>query len=174
MKIFTYTCLSLLMLGALLPTGGVRAQTVISSQSPCSPGGGECLTFTDSSGPIPTIRSFDFTAPSAGEALVTFHGSLYCASGFTTTNSVVDVVSQIVPGTTDAPAISGPGGLRHAIVLTASSAGTSDTFNLASTRVVNITAPGNTTFSFKMARLRMDTGTQCYVYNAAFTVVFTP
>jgi len=45
--------------------------------------------------------------------------------------------------------------------------------NLASARVVAVTAGANT-FSFKIARNRMDSGTSCTVWNGDFNVVFVP
>jgi hypothetical protein len=48
------------------------------------------------------------------------------------------------------------------------------TFNLASTRVFAIPAAGTRTYYFKLARITMDPVTFCYVYNAAFSVVFVP
>jgi len=52
--------------------------------------------------------------------------------------------------------------------------GTTESLNLASTRVVNISAARRTKFHFKIAALRMDASTTCIVYNAAFTVQFVP
>jgi hypothetical protein len=50
----------------------------------------------------------------------------------------------------------------------------SDSFNLASTRVISYASAGAKVVRFKMARLKMDAGTNCFVYNAAFSAVITP
>lgn len=176
MRMFTRVGLSYILLGVLLPAG-VFAQTVIRAQNPCVPvvGGDHfCLTFTNAD-PIPVIRSFTFTAPSAGRALVTFHGALFCANFHTTNSSVVDLASQIVTSATAVPAYEGRGGLRHRIrFVPGTPVAKSDTFNLASTLAVSFAAAGPKTFHFKLASLRMDESTSCFVYNAAFTIVFTP
>jgi hypothetical protein len=48
----------------------------------------------------------------------------------------------------------------------------SSTFNLGSTRVFEVNAPGTQRYYFKIARLQQDPAVTCDVYNAAFTVVF--
>lgn len=161
--------------GALTPAA---AAPLIQTQDPCVGENGYCLSFLDDD-PIPVIRSITFNAPSAGTAAVKFHGSLLCNNDFFRP-AVTDVVSQIVTDANAEPNMNGPGGLRHAIVFTAGpdpfggGMDKADTFNLDSTRVVPIDGPGIWPFHFKIARLRMDGGTFCYVYNAAFTVVFVP
>jgi hypothetical protein len=111
---------------------------------------------------------------------VTFHGELVC-SVFSTAFSprVVDLVSQIVTASNATPSATLAGGLRHAFVFTPPIpnviyTGYTTSFNLASTRVVAVTSAGNKNFYFKIARQRMDVGTSCVVYNAAFSVVFVP
>ena len=51
---------------------------------------------------------------------------------------------------------------------------TSNTFNLASTRVVAFKVAGTQTFHYVVRPLRIDANTNCFIYNAAFTVVFIP
>jgi hypothetical protein len=120
---------------------------------------------------IPVIRSFQFNAPSKGTAAVSFHGSLVCANQNVPGDRVVDFETQIVGAPGAEPNMKGPGGLRLAARLLF---GTSDTFNLASTRVVSIPAAGARTLYFKIAPRQMDTNTYCLVYNAVFTVQFVP
>ncbi len=175
MRKSTYLGLSYVLLSLVLPAG-VFAQPIIRTQSPCVPvaGAAHCLTFTNT-GPIPVLRALRFTAPSAGKAAVTFHGALFCANFHLTNASVVDLASQIVTDANAVATIQGPGGLRHAIRFEPGTPfAKSDTFNLASTRVVNFAAAGSKTFYMKLASLRMDEATSCFVFNAAFTLVFMP
>jgi hypothetical protein len=75
------------------------------------------------------------------------------------------------------PAVTGGGALRLAAVLKHTldhPFNTTDSFNLASTRVFAIAAADTKTFYFKIASLRMDANTYCLVYNATFTVQFVP
>ena len=149
---------------------------VIQTQDPCvDPETGECLDFSGGPSPtIPIIRTFKFDAPSAGTAEVTFHGSMLCANS-TSTMEVVDVMTQIVTHSTDLPDWNGPGGLRLAQTIEPNIPNNkSDTFNLASTRVVPIGAPGVRRFFFKMYPLRVDAHITCFVFNATFSVVFVP
>ena len=159
-----------------LPAG---AAALIKTQPPCSTTT-FCKSFADT-GNIPVIRSFSFTAPGAGTAEVTFHGSMVCNDGNTSQSNpvVVDVVSQIVTTSNAAPSATLPGGLRHAavwepLIVNVLFTGFTSTFNLASTRVVAISGPGTKSYYFKIGRLRMDPDTSCVVYNAAFSVVFVP
>jgi hypothetical protein len=85
---------------------------------------------------------------------------------------VVDVATQIRTDTSAAD-MNGPGELRHAVVLKptpANALSTSDTFNLASTRVIAFTSSGNKTLRFILTQLRMGAGTSCLAYNATFSV----
>jgi len=166
-------------IGILCTTAAV-AQPVIRTQTPCPlavPGGtgaGAYCFFFDPADPIPIVRAFPFNAPSAGKGLLTFHGTMSCSSFNTTTFAVTDFASQIVTDVNAVADVKGPGGLRHGMVLLPNSTGNSDVFNLASTRVIPISAAGPRTFYFKLARLRMDANTRCYVYNAAFSITFAP
>ena len=156
------------------------AQPVIRTQAPCPlavPGGtgsgAYCFTFGPGN-PIPIVCAFAFNVPNAGAGLLTFNGTMSCSSFNTTTYAVVDFASQIVTAANAVPDVKGPGGLRHGVVLLPNSVGNTDTFNLASTRVIAFPAAGLRTFYFKLARLRMDANTRCYVYNAAFSITFAP
>src|SRR3954467_3715147 len=143
---------------------------MIRTQPPCSVGSGrECTNF--GSGIVGlghfSVRDFTFKAPSKGNAEVSFHGSLLCADT-TAASKVVDLVTQI---TNSADAAAQPDGLRQATVLAPN---TSQTLNLASTRVVAFKAAGSQTFHLDVRPLRIDAGADCSLYNAAFTVVFVP
>jgi hypothetical protein len=85
--------------------------------------------------------------------------------------TVVDLVTQIVMSQNAVPAINGPGGARHAVVLLPSARGSTASFNLASTRVQFIPA-GQSVVSFNVASLRMDPKTSCAAYNLSFSVVY--
>jgi hypothetical protein len=152
-----------------------QAAAVIKTQNPCTTSEGICLRFGNT-GAIPTIRSFQFTAPSKGTAAVTFHGSLQCAIGPAVPSPAgVELESQIVATGAAIPDMDGPGGLRHGTVLVpAGGRRITHSFNLASTRVVAFTAAGAKTFHFKIARRLMEPGSFCTVQNGAFTVVFVP
>jgi len=149
---------------------------VVKGQAPCADK--FCVTFTSSD---VRVRSFTFTAPSAGTALAIFSGSLVCLYGNTinTGITVVDVVSQIVTNATAIPTVFQPSGLRLAVSWPDNNpnidSGYVAQFSLASSRAVTITKPGPQTFYFKIARLRMDPNTECYVTKgSAFTVIFEP
>lgn len=165
----------LLALTTALASPAFAAATIV-SQAPCATSAGYCLLLLPSTDPIPIVRGIRLNAPSAGNASVSFHGSLYCANTPGDGNSrVVDVVSQIVDRKTRVPDVNGPGGLRHAIVLFGMNGkGTSDSFSLASTRNFAIPAAGSYAYYFKIQKQRMDAGTECFVYNATFTVLFIP
>ena len=154
----------------------VSAGAMVRTQTPCVDKTlGYCLAFFGPSPTIPVIRAFNFNAPSAGTAEVIFHGSLFCSNHSVGVEEVVDLAAQIVTAGSAVPDPNGPGGLRLAEAFAAPKTITlSDTFNLASTRVVTIPAAGAKKFLFKISVLRMDPQTACYVYNAAFSVVFIP
>jgi hypothetical protein len=147
-----------------------QAKAVIKTQTPCTTSQGYCLQILPT-GTIPTIRSFQFTAPSKGTAEVTFHGSLVCTFANPLAGAaVVDLVSQIVLTAASVPDVNGPGALRHAGTLLPSTI----SFNLASTRVFNIPAAGTKTYHFRIARQQMGANSACVVHTATFTVVFVP
>lgn len=173
MSAFVRSLISVLCFVGFAGTANAAAKIV--AQAPCTSASGTCLQFAGGAA-IPVIRAITFIAPSAGTAAVTFHGSLYCANN-SISDKVVDLVTQIVTDAAAAPAADKPGGMRLAEVLKDSNEhaqGTSDSFNLASTRAVRILAAGKRNFYFKIAPLKMDANTICYVYNAAFTVYFVP
>lgn len=136
--------------------------------------GSTCFTITPTS-TIPIVRSFSFTAPSAGNALAVFNGTLYCAST-NAADRVVDFTAQIVLKAADVPDPNGPGGLRVATVFKDEAdhaLDASHTFNIAASRAFPVDA-GINKVHFKLNRLRMDAGTNCVVYSATFSVVTAP
>lgn len=153
--------------------GMASAAAQIRTQAPCTGGGDNCFNF--GAGIVGLgqfdLRSFTYKAPSKGNAEVSFHGSLLCAAEPGSAYKVVDLVTQIT-NTTDGTIGPGlPGGLRQATVLAPN---TSNTLNLASTRMFTFKAAGSQTYHYRVRPLRIDSGSNCYVYNAAFTVVFIP
>jgi hypothetical protein len=163
-----------------LYTTAAVARPVIRTQAPCpralptGTGAGAYCFFFNPADPIPVVRAFLFNAPNAGAGLLTFNGTMSCTSFNTSTFAVTDFASQIVTAANAVPTVQGPGGLRHGMVLLPNSTGNTDTFNLASTRVISFPAAGPRTFYFKLAKLRMDANTRCYVYNATFSITFAP
>jgi hypothetical protein len=175
-----FRCVSLAAVLGLscLFTLPAHAAAVIATQQPCS--SSICLSFANT-GTIPVIRTFKFTAPTAGTAQVSFQGSLVCSDVNTSQSApvVVDLASQIVTASNAVPSPSAPGGLRHAVVwepliVGVAFTGFTNSFNLASSRVISIAAAGPRTYYFKIGRLRMDPDTSCVVYGATFSVVFVP
>ena len=148
------------------------AAAQIKSQAPCTNGGDNCFNFGSGIAGVGNfdIRAFAFTAPSKGSASVTFHGSLLCGVPPGGVAKVVDLVTQITNSASTALQ-QGPGGMRQAAVIFPN---TSQTFNLASTRVFTFSAAGSQTFRFRVRPLRIDAGANCYIYNAAFSVIFIP
>jgi hypothetical protein len=146
------------------------AVPVVKTQAPCTSQNGPCVTFNNTD-TIGVIRSIAFKAPSAGTAIVTFHGSMHCNSDGVV--RVVDLASAIVTDTSTAVTPALPSGARHAAAFPPQ--GTwNENFNLASTVVSTFTGRGNRNFYFKLARQRQDDGTTCSIYNAVFTVEFLP
>lgn len=174
-----YGSLSVLLVSLL--TFEVVAEAGNLSQAPCSPVLGSsvpqadqyCFSF-NAGDAIPVVRTFSFNAPSKGTGILTFNGSMSCSSFNTETSAVVDLASQIVTNVNAAASISGPGGLRHGILILPNPSGNTDSFNLASTRTIKFATAGPKTFFFKLTALRMDALTSCYVYNAAFSMSFAP
>jgi hypothetical protein len=151
------------------PNGSTNG--VIVGQSPCVNSSGYCSHFSAGES-VPAIRSLTFNAPGKGSALVRMHGTLYCANN-AGARGTIDVDSAIVDSATAAARPDLPGGLKHRIVLESPAGfGASDSFNLSSTRVVNFSAAGVRHFYFRITPRQMSPGTTCWVYNAAFSVVY--
>lgn len=163
---------------ALSPLLTAPASAVnILAQGPCAYSGPACLTFNGSTSPIPVIRSFAFNLPGAGKALVRFDGTMQCSVNSPTSNQdVIDLASQIVPSAATVPVYTGTGGNRHAMRPhhKGSGFGPSAAVNLAASRLFTYTTGGNKVVYFKISQLRMDAGTTCSVFSAAFSVTTTP
>jgi hypothetical protein len=141
----------LLALGICLTVAEPRplhAAAKISGQPPCTNiGATSCWGFSGPlSGSYQSNGFFTFRAPSKGTALVSLSGSLVCSSPPTTVPRVVDVLTAIIKAPLSEPvAYSTPSVLRSATVLTPSTQGTAQTFNLGTSRVFAIPQPAATT-----------------------------
>ena len=125
----------------------------------------------------PFLRSYPLTVPGPGSALVTYNGSLYCANKAISARRVVDFITEISDTTAGAISPADPGALRVAADLEpakVASSSTSTTFNLASSRVFQLSAGGAKTFYMRIATQRMDASTTCYIYDDSLTVTFVP
>jgi len=167
MNIHARALLFAVCLGSLIGSAGVSTAATVKTQAPCvEPGFDYCVSFTHTPATV-LIRALHFTAPSAGTAIVTFHGSMVCSNS----EDFLDLFSQILD-TNGRPDLTGPGALRHKTRLAPAPAGT--TFNLASTRVFTIASAGSTTFRFRIFKFEMYEPTVCKAYTAVFTVQFVP
>jgi hypothetical protein len=165
-------CLAVVGSATFVP-GASWAAAVIKTQPPCDSGNGNCFNFGVGIVGLGQfdIRDFTFKAPSKGTAQVSFHGSLLCSADLSAGSKVVDLVTQIVNSGSATASPGGAGGLRQALVIPPN---TSDTLNLASTRVFTFSGAGSQTFRYRVRPLRIDAGSNCFIYNAAFSVVFVP
>jgi len=150
---------------------------VIKQGEVCKRNNDHCITIGGGGDSVPfLVKSHTFNAPTAGTALVSFHGTMQCindADVDDTSHGVIDLTTQIVIGA-ETPSFQAPGGQRHAMRLAPpGSFDHSVPVNLASARVLQLTQ-GKHTFSFKMVRNAMQELTTCHVHNGNFTVVFVP
>jgi hypothetical protein len=158
----------------MLSFGTASAASLIATQAPCNPNGrGYCVLFYDTTS-IPIVRSFSFSAPSAGTAQVTFNGSLFCVNTNLSTTILIDLDGQIVTTGTAVPDDNGPGGVRYTASVQGASESGSSPFNLSTTRVRQVASQGTQRFYFRLKKNRVDSGAKCFVINAAFSVVFIP
>lgn len=142
----------------------------IFEQEACAQGNAPCETITRETNFPLRLRDIAFNVAKSGTAVVSLQGSMVCSST-SDQPAVVDLITQIVMSQNAVPVINGPGGARHAVVILPSSRGTTDSFNLASTRVQFIPS-GQSVISFNVTSLRMDPKTSCVFYNLSFSVVF--
>ncbi len=153
-----------------------EAAAAIKASAVCKTGSSFCISFTNASSLPSVVASYTFNAPSAGTALVSFNGSMQCVNNAVlddASHGVIDLTTQIMTGG-GAPNFQAPGGSRFTMRLSPPSIfDHSVPVNLASGRVVSVTAGANT-FSFKLARNRMDSDTSCTVWSGNFNVVFVP
>jgi len=171
-----FMLLAAAVLGLCTLTGPGHAG-VIQTQAPCT----TCLTFTNSLPPTPilTASAFNFSAASAGTALVTFNGSLSCTSTHNQFSplSEINLTTQITTSATTTPDPGKPGSLQLYTTFPLAHDSISlqvATFDLATTLAVKFTAPGAKTFFFNISRHTSLGSISCSVVNAAFTVIFTP
>jgi hypothetical protein len=167
------TCLSLV--AAVEVTGGraLGASPDILGGEPCTPDGSTCRVAIVREGGLHIGRSFSFEPRQDGNLLVQFNGTLYCVATIAAkVPVVVDLVSEITTDRYSTARLGEPSTLRHANVFIAKN--TSMTFNLASSRVVPVTAGKTATFYFTVAARRVDDNVECYYYTANFSAVFAP
>jgi len=164
------------LMGTLCLSGAALAAST-QAQAPCQlPGEAYCREWGPGKTPL-FLRSYPFTVPGRGSALVTFNGSLYCANKAVSARQVVDFLTDISDTTAGAISVADPGALRVAANLEpakVAGSSTSTTFNLASSRVFQFSASGAKTFYMRIATQKMDASTTCYIYNDALTVTFVP
>lgn len=166
----------------LLPSVAPAQTTEVFTQAPCPYTSGLCLDVFPDSGPSVLVRSFAYTAPGAGKAIVTFHGSMQCMNSSTVddeTRGVVDLQSQITNTSGAVADYTAPGGSRISMRLPPwpffdGTAQKSAAVNLHSTRVIALASGGIKRVYFKFSILRMDVSTRCIVLSAAFTVHYVP
>jgi hypothetical protein len=161
------------LLGACLVlavTGVTHAATVF-KQAPCDSEPDEfCVNFR-ATGPVPEVRRRTFEVPGPGTVVVMFHGALTCAN-LSSVKGGTQIESQIVTDPDAVPDPSGPGGLIHMGTLPPDGR---LAFNLASTRVINVSAARRLQVIFKLRRVNLEpTQTECRAYNAVFTILFEP
>jgi hypothetical protein len=168
-----FRSIALAVFGFTLFCAAASAATVF-FQGGCASGNNICTSVTSSTTFPRTLRSFTFNAPRAGRAHVTLNGSMVCSNAQNASFAVADLITQINTLASATPTINGGGGLRHAIVMFGTGFGTSDTFNLASSREVTYSSGGPKTLYFRIANLRLDATITCSFYNMAFTVTYTP
>lgn len=122
-----FVSLVAIAVGVLLLAAPASA-ALIRFQAPCGAANDPCLGVAFNE-PLPkSIRSFSFRAPSAGRAVVTFHGSTTCFYNGTPGGGVVDIVTQIGTDPNATPTAGAPGGLRHQIRILGDPDYSSDSF----------------------------------------------
>jgi len=154
---------------------------LIKAQAPCSTVNFCLVIQADNPATTYTVRSFRFTAPGPGTALVYFTGSMLCQSFNqdpfgTFPEDIFD--SQIVTSATAVPNAS-QGGLREQVsfppfTVVPDEGGFSNTFSLATTQSFVFSKAGSKTFYFRLNRLLMTASSRCLISDGAFSVVFEP
>ena len=92
---------------------------VIKQGEVCKRNNDHCITIGPGDNVPFTVKSYTFVAPTAGTALVSFHGTMQCvndASVDDTLHGIIDLTTQIVIGA-ETPSFQAPGGQRHAMRL---------------------------------------------------------
>lgn len=163
-------CAFLTICGTAQLSGASAAQ--FRTQAGC--GTNPCFSFANGIASPFFVRTFGFSAPKTGVALVSFEGSLTCSIPANLTGlRVVDFSTQIVrANSTAAPNGNAVGGLRIARTFTGSAPQT-DTFSLSSSRPLPMPA-GSNAVSVVLKIHRMDNDVVCSVFNSSFTVLLTP
>ena len=148
------------------------AAAMIKTQPPCNSGGDNCFNFGVGIVGLGQfdIRDFAFKAPSKGTAQVSFHGSLLCAAD-------LSAGSSGRPGDADRQF-----GHRHRFAqwLRRAAPSPGDTAQHVGHPELGLDAGvhdqrgGTQTYRYRVRPLRIDAGSNCFIYNAAFSVVFVP
>jgi hypothetical protein len=164
---------------ALAPTAQAASTTTFIAQSPCPlDGSGLCSSFfpTDSS---KIVRTFEFTAPAAGKAAVTFESSIQCVNDNGTDGDnfgVVDLAGQILGTPTGTVANPGPSYVRIAARIPPLSPNFEDySFPLliSTTRIISYPSAGKKSVVFKLVANRMDADTSCNILTGSFHIIYT-
>jgi hypothetical protein len=160
------------IMGFAAACSGASAATIF-KQGPCRHDNEFCRGLISTVTSTQNFRSFTFEAPGPGQAEVSFQGTAVCNNDANTPQQV-DFLTQIALRNLDEPLINGPGGLRHVAWLFPSGLLTEHSFNLASTRSINVRRAGPTTVNFLVRQQAMGPDIICLFYNLTFSVVFTP
>lgn len=154
-----------------LPAPAEAASYLTQAACGVNPADPDPCAIVPSDGPaVTTLRTITFTTSRANQqAIVTFQGGLYCASGDVA--AVVDLVSGLTTRPNEKPDLGTPGSMRHAHVYTGND---SSTFNLNTTRGLTFGNAGQQTLYFKMRRSRMDPGSICFTNNNYFVITLLP
>jgi hypothetical protein len=163
---FAGVVLGIVALCAIVPAARAQAPLVF-TQPPCPLQSGFCAQL-DPNATDTVIREFQFIAPKAGKALVTFNGALLCIGN--TGAGTVDLITQIVPSGATAVE-NGPSSNRFGAAVPAAGA---TPVNLATTRVINYRRSGSYKVAFAIRKVSLTPATVCIVQSAAFTVLYLP
>lgn len=168
---------------SLMGASPLRAQALTATmfqQPPCTYTNGVCAQFSSTLPASFLVRGYSFNLPGPGRIQVSFDGSMNCSNrNFDTSTSfgVIDLSSQILTTNAQTASYAGPSGQRIAarIVPAIAQFATVDysiPINLHSTRVLAYPTGGLKGVFFKFARNRIDSGVECLIFSAAFTVVY--
>jgi hypothetical protein len=171
----TFAGVAAVLLGLVMLAGEAEAAAPkVFTQGGCrsSTGNDKCSSFYAYQTMIPLIRTFKFTAPGPGVALVTFNGTMSCTNS-SAVDAYIDLAAQIVTSQTAAAASNGPGGAHHLVVVpTPSTLTPTVEINLASSRALTYPSGGQKTVYFRITKLHMGETTACDVFNPMFTVLY--
>ena len=159
----------------LLMSTGLAHAAVLHSQNNCVPdGSGNCVDFP-APGTVFNIRTLNFSAPRAGQALVSVNGTGYCENFDLDKVEVAEFDTQVVNYLSAIPSFSGPGGNKFKFVLPARGILSGNgVFNISSQRLFSVKAAGIQHYAINGVGDRMDPQVACHISSAALTVLFLP